>query len=99
MVDIHKKPGYDPVELFTDPGDPFVMAKVLGKLAGKKMGFRTVMDIIPLKPGLVKGSHGRLPEDEKDYPILITNRLQYLDSERIAATDILGIIEDHLLER
>ncbi len=98
MVDIHKKPGYDPVELFTDPEDPLVMIKVIGKLARKKIGFRTVMDIIPLKPSLVKGSHGRLPEDDKDYPILITNGIECLNSERIDATDIFGIIGDHLLK-
>jgi predicted AlkP superfamily pyrophosphatase or phosphodiesterase len=54
MVDIHKKPGYDPVEMFTDPEDPLVYPKVIWKLLKKKLGFRTVLDIIPLKPELVK---------------------------------------------
>ena len=52
MVDIHKKPGYDPVEMFMDPTDPLVVPKVIGKLAAKKMGFRTVMDVIPLRCNL-----------------------------------------------
>jgi predicted AlkP superfamily pyrophosphatase or phosphodiesterase len=43
-VDIHKKPGYDPVEMFVDPKDKFITAKVLYKLLKKKLGFRTVMD-------------------------------------------------------
>ncbi|SFR49075.1 Predicted pyrophosphatase or phosphodiesterase, AlkP superfamily [Robiginitalea myxolifaciens] len=73
-VDIHKKPGYDPVELFTDPADPLVIPKVALKLLRKKMGFRTVMDLIPLKAELVRGSHGRIPEDSLDYPIFITNQ-------------------------
>ncbi len=73
MVDIHKKPGYDPVEMMTDPKDKLVMAKVIGKLFQKKLGFRTVMNIIPIDATLIKGSHGRIPEDIEDYPILISN--------------------------
>ena len=73
MVDIHKKPGYDPVELLTDPSDPLVMLKVFWKLFRKKLGFRTVLDIIPLKAELVKGSHGRIPENRADYPIFISD--------------------------
>lgn len=72
-VDIHKKPGYDPVELFTDPSDPFTVPKVVWKLLKKKAGFRTVMDLIPLNAELVRGSHGRIPEDPADYPIFITD--------------------------
>ena len=60
--------GYDPVEMFTDPEDKFVITKLILKLLKKKLGFRTVMNIIPLKANLVKGSHGRIPEDESDYP-------------------------------
>src|SRR5690606_14794053 len=48
MVDIHKKPGYDPVEMLTDPKDKLVILKVIWKLLKKKLGFRTVLDIIPL---------------------------------------------------
>src|SRR5690606_34811804 len=47
MVDIHKKPGYDPVEMFADPKIKFLMPLVAGKLLKKKLGFRTLMDIIP----------------------------------------------------
>jgi len=72
MVDIHKKPGYDPVEMLTNPKDRLVTVKVLWKLIKKKLGFRTVMNIIPIDASLIKGSHGRIPEDIKDYPMLIT---------------------------
>lgn len=71
LVEIHKKPGYDPVELFTDPDDPFVIPRILGKLIKKSLGFRMLMDVIPLRPELVKGSHGRRPENQEDYPIFI----------------------------
>ncbi len=97
MVDIHKKPGYDPVEMLTDPEDKFLMPKVIWKLLKKKMGFRTVMDIIPLDASLVKGSHGRMPEDSKDHPILITNKKSASLADKLLATEVYGIIEDHLI--
>jgi len=66
-VDIHRKPGYDPVELFADAG-----ALGLGwRLLRKALGFRTLFDVIPLDPGRVQGSHGRPPEDPADGPLLL----------------------------
>jgi predicted AlkP superfamily pyrophosphatase or phosphodiesterase len=96
MVDIHKKPGYDPVEMFTDPGDQFVILKVIWKLLKKKLGLRTVMNIIPLKANLVKGSHGRIPEDHLDYPIFITNRNGLLEQEQIQSTMVYQLISKQL---
>ena len=97
MVDIHKKPGYDPVEMLTDPKDKFLMPKVIWKLLKKKLGFRTVMDIIPLDATLVKGSHGRMPENPKDHPILITNNKSTSLKDSLLATEVYGIIESHLI--
>jgi len=98
MVDIHKKPGYDPVEMMTDPKDKLVMAKVVGKLAKKKLGFRTVMNIIPIDATLIKGSHGRIPEDKGDYPILITNNTTGIANIAIDATEIFKVIENQVLK-
>jgi predicted AlkP superfamily pyrophosphatase or phosphodiesterase len=70
-VDIHRKCGYDPVELFLNPALKFPMLKLGFTLARKKLGFRYLMDVIPLDATLVKGSHGRVPEDVQDWPILI----------------------------
>ncbi|MGJ8738715.1 MAG: alkaline phosphatase family protein, partial [Zobellia laminariae] len=98
MVDIHKKPGYDPVEMLTDPKDKLVMAKVVAMLLKKKMGFRTVMNIIPLDATLVKGSHGRIPEDKADFPILITDQVNSSFNDDIEATDVYGILKKHLTE-
>lgn len=97
MVDIHKKPGYDPVEMMTDPKDKLVMAKVVGKLIKKKMGFRTVMDIIPIDATLIKGSHGRITEDLEDYPIFISNHSSGKNDQTISAIQVRDLIEDHLL--
>ena len=97
MVDIHKKPGYDPVEMLTDPKDKFVMFKVLWKLFKKKLGFRTVLDIIPLNANLVKGSHGRIPEDKSDYPILISNNKGLITKPMFSAIEVHDIMENHVL--
>lgn len=59
-VDIHRKPGYDPVELFMTS-----MPRAMWRLAQKKLGFRYKMDVIPLNANLVRGSHGleNAPDD------------------------------------
>lgn len=97
MVDIHKKPGYDPVEMLTDPKDPFVMPKVIGKLIRKKLGFRTVMDIIPLDAKLVKGSHGRIPEDEMDYPVFMTNATTVTVDPKLDPTAVFEVLKAHVI--
>ncbi len=97
MVDIHKKPGYDPVEMLTDPADKFVMAKVVWKLLMKKLGFRTVLNIIPIDANLVKGSHGRIPDDEADHPILISNNKDLISKPTVLATEVFGVLENHIL--
>jgi len=70
-VDIHRKIGYDPVELFIDPAIRFPKLALGTRLLKKKLGLRTLMDVIPLDAEQVKGSHGRIPEDEGDWPIFI----------------------------
>ena len=72
IVDIHRKPGYDPVEMFVNPKLAVPMAKIGATLFKKKLGFRYLMDVIPLDATLIKGSHGRIPENKEDWPILIT---------------------------
>jgi predicted AlkP superfamily pyrophosphatase or phosphodiesterase len=71
-VDIHRKPGFDPAELLLDPSLKFPKLKIAHRLLGKKLGFRNLMDVIGLDATLVKGSHGRLPNDLDDGPVLIT---------------------------
>src|SRR5690242_18374591 len=62
LVEIHRKPGYDPVELFLDPAIRFPTLAVGWRLAARRLGFAALMDVIPLDATLVKGSHGR-PSD------------------------------------
>lgn len=95
-VDIHKKPGYDPVEMFTDPKDKLVGFKVLGKLFKKKLGFRTLMDLIPLDSDLVRGSHGRIPEDTEDFPIFITGTGNLDSPDSIEATEVYKMLYEQI---
>ena len=57
-VAIHHKPGYDPCELFVDPALWWPTGRVAWRLAQKVLGFRMIMDVIPLENRLVRGSHG-----------------------------------------
>jgi predicted AlkP superfamily pyrophosphatase or phosphodiesterase len=70
-VDIHRKPGYDPCELFFDPRLIWPKGRALRRLIQKKMGFRTLFDVIPLDPTLVRGSHGVPARHFDDRPVLI----------------------------
>lgn len=89
VVDIHKKPGYDPVELFMTS-----KARAGYKLLRKKMGLRYVMDVIPLDASLVKGSHGSVDVEERFFPVLITDEPSGKDN--LLATDIYDVIWQHL---
>jgi hypothetical protein len=90
-VDIHRKPGYDPVELVMDPSISIPMLKVGTKLLKKKLGFRYLMDVIPLDASLVKGAHGRIPESDLDKPLLVCDT-SLTKAEHIAPTSVFDLI-------
>lgn len=94
-VDIHRKPGYDPVELFLDPAIRIPPLALGSRLLRKKLGFRTLMDVIPLDASLVKGSHGRIPDDPSKGPLLMTRQTDLLDVD-LAATGVHDLILRHL---
>ena len=89
-VDIHRKCGYDPVELFIDPELKFPKLKLALTLAKKKLGFRYLMDVIPLDATLVKGSHGRIPEDTADWPVLIGDFPHLPPNSPVRADQVYG---------
>ncbi len=93
-VDIHRKPGYDPAELFIDPEIRLPKLKIAARLLQKKLGFRTLLDVIPLNADLVKGSHGRLVEKGDEGPLLISNRKD-LRRPDYNMTDLHGAMLDH----
>lgn len=71
LVEIHRKPGYDPVELFLDPQDPYVRVKAAAAVARKKLGMRYRMAVVPLDPSPIRGSHGRLPQSDEEGPLIL----------------------------
>ncbi len=73
-VDIHRKPGYDPCELLVDPAIRLPWVQLAWFFLRKKLGLRTLLKLTPLDPQLIRGSHGRVPEDSLDWPVLIEPR-------------------------
>ncbi|HXS54775.1 MAG TPA: alkaline phosphatase family protein, partial [Hanamia sp.] len=90
-VDIHKKPGYDPIEMF-------MTSKLRAgyKLLRKKAGFRYVMDVIPLDATLLKGSHGKINTPSEYHPVIITNAAP--SATTIQATDVRQMIWNALID-
>ena len=95
-VDIHRKPGYDPVELLLDPALRFPKLRIASRLARKGLGMRYLMDVISLDATLVKGSHGRPTDRPDDGPLLISSNPHLLPAGRVAATDVKRIMLDHV---
>ena len=90
-VEIHRKPGYDPAELFFDPADRSAKARAGLSLVRKKVGLRYSMTVVPLDARWVKGSHGRLPDDPEDGPVLISSTRGRL-RESVAATEVHDLV-------
>jgi predicted AlkP superfamily pyrophosphatase or phosphodiesterase len=97
IVEIHRKPGYDPVELFLDPALALPQLRVGLKLAKKALGFRMLMDVIPLDATLVKGSHGRLTERPEQGPVCISSEAQLLERTPVVeATVFKQLVLEHV---
>ncbi len=95
-VDIHRKPGYDPVELFIDPRLRFPKLAVASRLAKKALGMRYLMDVIGLDATVVRGSHGRPTDRAEDGPLFITSAPELLADGPVAATAVKQLLLDHL---
>jgi predicted AlkP superfamily pyrophosphatase or phosphodiesterase len=96
-VDIHRKPGYDPVELFVDPNLRLPKARIAARLAQKALGMRYLMDVISLDATLVRGSHGRPTDRPEDGPLFITSRPELLHDAPVAATDVKALLLQHVM--
>jgi len=92
-VDIHRKPGYDPVELFLDPKMALPKLRIAWRLVQKKLGLRMLMDVIPLDAGLVKGSHGIRPAQREDWPVLISERTDAFAESLLKPTQVSEVIQ------
>ncbi len=72
-VDIHRKPGYDPAEMYIDEAISFPMLKTAFFLLKKKLGIRALLKLIPLHGRQIRGSHGRPDVPEKEQPVFISS--------------------------
>lgn len=96
-VDIHRKPGYDPVELFIDPEIRFPMLAAGWKMARRALGFRQLIDLISLKDThLVKGTHGRSTSDPKAGPLVISSEPDLMPTGAVSAVDFKQLVLDHV---
>ena len=89
-IDIHRKPGYDPMELFIDPKLSLPQLRIARRLAQKFLGFRYYMDLIGLDASPVKGSHGRLPtpgQEAREAPIFISSS-RSIETDEIPMTAV-----------
>jgi predicted AlkP superfamily pyrophosphatase or phosphodiesterase len=93
-VDIHRKPGYDPVELFLDPDLRLPRARIAWRLLQKKLGLRVLMDVIPLQPHLVKGTHGRCAAAPGQGPLFISTKRAFA-REQVKMQEVKELICQH----
>ncbi len=97
-VDIHAKPGYDPVELFVDPKLWSPTLTVGRKLAARKLGFRNLLDVIPLDGTLVKGAHGRLTDDPDAGPLFMSNTPSLVPDGEVSAPAVRDLMLRHVFD-
>ncbi len=71
-VDIHRKPGYDPAELFIDPALSMPKLKIAKTLLKRKLGFRALLEVIPDHAEMVRGSHGLPAATADESPVFIS---------------------------
>lgn len=95
-VDIHRKPGYDPVELFFDPRLKIPQIKVGRELLKRWLGLRSLMEVVPLDASLVRGSHGRIDATPGYSPVFITQAPDLLDAPIIEAAHVYELVLRHL---
>ena len=91
-VDIHRKVGYDPLEMFVDPDIKFPIARIAQRVLKKKLGFRYLMDVIGFDTSLIKGSHGRITDDPEQGAILIAPTQMAAADKNYQQTDVFELM-------
>jgi predicted AlkP superfamily pyrophosphatase or phosphodiesterase len=95
-VDIHRKPGYDPAELFLDPRLRLPRLSIAANLLKQRLGFRTLLKVVPLDPVGVRGSHGRRTTETAEGPLLASRRGDLLEEGGLPATRVFNVLLAHL---
>jgi len=98
LVEIHRKPGYDPVELFLDPAIRFPKLAIGSRLARRALGLTSLMDVIPLDASLVKGSHGRVTGHVENGPVFISSEARLVPEQPIEAIAVKDMILSHVFD-
>jgi hypothetical protein len=97
-VDIHRKPGYDPCELFLDPKIRFAKGRIAWRLFQRKLGMRALLDVIPLDASLVRGSHGRVEMAHARRPLMMVDDGDNDDLE-VRACDVMPFLMRQIFGR
>lgn len=95
-VEIHRKPGYDPVELFLDPAIRFPKLAIGWRLLKRAFGSRTLMDVIPLDATLVRGSHGRGDTGSERGPVILSSEPDLLPTGTVDARMVKDLMLAHV---
>jgi len=98
LVEIHRKPGYDPVELFVDPAIRFPQLAIGWRLARRALGWSTLMDIVPLDATLIRGSHGRVTDNVADGPVFVSSEGCLMPDGPVAATAVKQLVLSHVFD-
>ena len=97
-VDIHRKPGYDPCELFLDPKIRFAKGRIAWRLFQRRLGMRALLDVIPLDASLVRGSHGRVEMAHARRPLMMVDDGDNDDLE-VRACDVMPFLMRQIFGR
>ena len=62
-----------------------------------RLGFRTLLDVIPLDAGLVKGSHGRPVSDPALRPLFACESAPEPLPAEIASMEVCGLIQRQVM--
>jgi hypothetical protein len=87
------------MELFVDPAIRWPKVAIGSRLLRRKLGFRTLLDVIPIRDtSLVKGSHGRLTDEPEAGPLVISNAPHLLPEGTVRATGFKDLVLAHLFD-
>jgi len=96
-VDLFRKPGYDPLELFLDPAlnSGLSMMKLAMAMARDRLGVRSPLEVVSFDAGLLRGAHGVTPPDGLR-PILISPRPELVPEGGLDMVAVHDTILAHL---
>jgi predicted AlkP superfamily pyrophosphatase or phosphodiesterase len=92
-VAIHDKPGHDPLEMFLGPGGK---RHVIKRVVQSRLGLRVPFDVTSLNAALIRGSHGRLPDNFDEGPVMLTT-WEHAAPDPLPMTDFKSLVLQRLI--